>query len=131
MRKPLGYVGSPFGSPEKKRGRAGGFALNVHATDEVEKKEEHPAHEEEKKELIEPKTRAPGGVWVAASDIPYSFQNFIVYHNVSKMSHVTNFADKWSDATQPYIPNEKDVILKLELDEEALKAQMAEYNAQH
>ena len=131
LRRPLGYQGSPNASPEKKRGRTGGFSLSVHATNEGEKKEE-PAHEEEKKELIEPKTRAPGGVWVAASDIPFSFQNFIVYHNVSKMAHVTNFADKWTDATQPYIPNEKDVIIKLELDEEAMKTQMAEYsNLQH
>jgi hypothetical protein len=51
-----------------------------------------------------------------------------VYHNVSKFAHVTNFADRWSDATQPYIPNEKDVIIKLELDEEAYKTHMAEYN---
>ena len=86
-------------------------------------------NEEEKKELVEPKTRAPGGVWVAASDIPFSFQNFIIYHNVSKMAHMTNFADKWADASQPYIPNEKDVIIKLELDEEAVKAHLAEFNA--
>ena len=45
------------------------------------------------------------------------------------MTHVTTFADKWTDASQPYIPNEKDVIIKLELDEEAVKAHMAEFNA--
>ena len=128
IRRPLGYVGSPNGSPEKRRGRTGGFSLNIHATNEEEKKVE-AAPEEEKKELAEPKTRAPGGVWVAASDIPHSFQNFIIYHNVSKMTHVSNFADKWTDPSQPYIPNEKDVILKLELDEEAVKAHMAEYAA--
>jgi hypothetical protein len=130
LRRPYGYVGSPLASPDKKRGRTGGFSLSIHATDQAEKKEEHHQAEEEKKELVEPKTRAPGGVWVSASDIPYSFQNFIVYHNVSKFSHVTNFADRWADASQPYIPNEKDVIIKLELDEEALKTHMAEYNAQ-
>jgi hypothetical protein len=37
------------------------------------------------------------------------------------MPHVQNFADRWTDASQPYIPNEKDVVFKLELDEEALK----------
>ena len=131
LRRPVGYVGSPLASPEKKRGRTGGFSLNIHATNEADKKEEQqpPVNEEEKKELVEPKTRAPGGVWVAASDIPFSFQNFIIYHNVSKMAHVTNFADKWTDASQPYIPNEKDVIIKLELDEEAVKAHLAEFNA--
>jgi len=128
LRRPLGYVGSPNASPEKRKGRTGGFSLAVHATDEVAEKKEEQPNEEEKKELVEPKTRAPGGVWVSASDIPFSFQNFIVYHNVSKMAHVTNFADKWTDATQPYISNEKDVIIKLELDEEALKTHMAEYN---
>jgi hypothetical protein len=45
------------------------------------------------------------------------------------MAHVANFADKWTDASQPYIPNEKDVIIKLELDEEAVKTHMAEFNA--
>ncbi len=127
MRNPVGYAGSPFASPEKKRGRQGGFALSVHATDEAHKEQQH---EEEKKDLVEPKTRAPGGVWVQASDIPHSFQNFIVYHNVSKMTHVQNFADKWMDASQPYIVNEKDVIVKLELDEEALKQHMTEYQNQ-
>jgi hypothetical protein len=126
MRKPAGYVGSPHASPSKHR--KGGFSLNVHATDEPVK-EEPVVQEEEKKDLIEPKTRAPGGVWVASSDIPYSFQNLIVYHNVTKMTHVQNFTDKWVDATQPYISNEKDVIIKLELDEDALKTHMTEYQA--
>ena len=123
LRRPVGYVGSPLASPKKKRGRTGGFSLNIHATNE-EKKEEYqpPVNEEEKKELVEPKTRAPSFVWVAASDIPFSFQNFIIYHIVSKMAHVTDFADKWTDASQPYITNEKDVVIKLELDEEAVKA---------
>lgn len=87
-------------------------------------------HEEEKKELVEPKTRAPGGVWVQASDIPHSFTSFIVYHNTTKMPHVLNHADKWTDATQPYICNEKDVVIRLELDEEALKAHLAEHHAE-
>jgi hypothetical protein len=43
------------------------------------------------------------------------------------MAHVQNFADKWIDAAQPYVSNEKDVIIKLELDEEALKNNLAEY----
>jgi len=43
------------------------------------------------------------------------------------MSHVQNFVDRWTDASQPYISNEKDVVIKLELDEEALKQHMTEY----
>ena len=42
---------------------------------------------------------------------------------------MTNFVDRWTDAAQPFICNEKDVIIKLELDEEALKNHMAEYQA--
>lgn len=91
-------------------------------------KSEEPPAEEEKKDL-EPKSRAPGGVWVSASDFPHSFQSFIVYHNVTKMSHSLTHSDKWVDAAQPFIVNEKDVIIRLELDEEALKTQIGEYNA--
>ena len=85
---------SPFASPDKKKGRAGRFALNVQAaygdSEQVLKEEQAQHSEEEKKEGgLEPKSRAPGGVWVRASDIPHSFQNFIVYHNLSKMSHST------------------------------------------
>jgi len=80
MRKPYGASNSsPFASPEKKRGRKGNFSLNIHATD---------ANSPEKKEFIEPQVRCSGGVWVATSDLPYSFQNFIVYHNITKMNHV-------------------------------------------
>lgn len=43
------------------------------------------------------------------------------------MNHVQNFADRWVDASQPYIANEKDVVIKFELDEEALKQHMTEY----
>ena len=79
--------------------------------------------------MIEPKTRSSGGVWVHSTDIPHSFQNFIVYHNITKFNHSTNFADRWTDAAQPFILNEKDMIIKLELDEEALKNHMSEYQA--
>ncbi len=130
MRKPYGASNSsPFASPEKKRGRKGNFSLNIHATDanSPEKKPEEPPKEEEKKEFIEPQVRCSGGVWVATSDLPYSFQNFIVYHNITKMNHVQNFTDRWVDASQPYISNEKDVVIKLELDDEALKNHMAEF----
>jgi hypothetical protein len=66
---------------------------------------------------------------VATSDFPHSFTNFIVYHNATKMAHVANHVDKWTDAATPYICNEKDVVIRLELDEEALKSHTAEYQA--
>lgn len=31
------------------------------------------------------------------------------------------YDDVWTDGTQPFIPNEKDVYVKLELDEEAFR----------
>lgn len=91
-----------------------------------------PVHkEEDKKDLIEPKTRAAGGVWLSASDFPFCFQHIIIYHNVTKFSNVQFYEDKWVDASQPYICNEKDIYLKLELDEEALKQQNAQANQQY
>lgn len=120
--------GSPFASPNKhSKKKRGAFSLNVTAMNDAQP----DAQEEEKKEmpvLIEPKTRASGGVWVQASDIPSSFQSFIVYHNISKMTNQQNVSDKWTDASQPYIVNEKDIVIKLELDEELLKQQVNEYN---
>ena len=135
LRRPHGLAAnsSPFASPEKRRGRKANFSLNIHATDEAspDKKAaaEEQQNEEEKKQLVEPQSRSTGGVWIATSDIPHSFQNFIVYHNVAKMNHVQSFTDRWVDAAQPYIANEKDVVIKLELDEETLKQHQAEYQA--
>lgn len=74
--------------------------------------------------MVEPKTRAAGGVWLSASDFPHSFQHLIVYHNINKYTHVQSYQDKWSDVHVPYVSNEKEIIIKLELDEEALKQQM-------
>ena len=43
----------------------------------------------------------------------------IVYHNMNRFQHTEVYNDVWTDASQPFISNEKDVYLKLELDEEA------------
>ena len=45
----------------------------------------------------------------------------IVYHNFNKYTYHETYNDKWVDASLPYISNEKEVILKLEIDEEAAK----------
>lgn len=89
--------------------------------------QEEEKKEEEKKPLIEAKTRAAGGVWIASGDFPHSFQHLIVYHNINKFSHVQKYEDKWLDVQQPYISNEKDIVIKIELDEEALKQQQANH----
>ena len=88
--------------------------------------------EEEKKELVEPKTRAAGGVWLLASDFPHSFQHLIVYHNLGKFAHVASHQDRWSaePSLQPYLVNERDVLLRLELDAEALHRLQREHRGE-
>jgi len=75
--------------------------------------------EESKKEEIVPKARAAGGVWLHSTDFPHSFTNIIVYHNMSKYNNRILHTDVWSNVEEPYTADEKDVYLKLELDEEA------------
>ena len=43
----------------------------------------------------------------------------IVYHNMNRFQHTEIYSDVWTDAAQPFLSNEKDVYLKLELDDEA------------
>ena len=70
---------------------------------------------EEKK----PRQRAMGGVWIDSSDFPHAFQHVIVFHNMNRFENVETYEDAWLDGSQPFINNEKDIYLKLELDEEA------------
>jgi hypothetical protein len=42
---------------------------------------------------------------------------------MNKFTHVQNYSDRWIEASQPYIANEKEVLIKLELDIEALRQQ--------
>ena len=76
-------------------------------------------HEEEMKEEVQPKARALGGVWLHSTDFPHSFTNIIVYHNMSKYSNRVLHTDVWNNVEEPYTADEKDIYLKLELDEEA------------
>lgn len=68
-----------------------------------------------------PKTRAAGGIWLTQSDFPHAFQNIIIYHNIKKYTHTEIHQDIWENAAEPYISNEKEVYIKLELDEEAIE----------
>ena len=76
---------------------------------------------EAKNELKQPRKRAPGGVWIESKDFPYAFEHVIVYHNMNRFQHKEIYNDVWTDAAVPFISNEKDVYLKLELDEEAFE----------
>jgi len=77
--------------------------------------------EEQKKEEIKPRTRAPGGVWLHSSDFPHCFNKLIVYHNPNKYTHSELHSDLWLDGSTPYASNESDVYLKFEIDDEAVK----------
>lgn len=77
--------------------------------------------QEEKNELKQPRKRAPGGVWIESKDFPHAFEHVIVYHNMNRFQHKEIYNDVWTDASAPFLSNEKDVYLKLELDEEAFE----------
>jgi len=51
---------------------------------QVEANEEN---KEEKVPMVEPKTRAAGGVWLQASDFPHSFQYILLFHNLNKVGY--------------------------------------------
>lgn len=70
---------------------------------------------------LEPRARAPGGVWLTQSDFPHAFQNVIVYHNPTKYSHTEVHQDIWENREEPYISNQSEVYIKLELDPEAVQ----------
>jgi len=55
------------------------------------------------------------------SDFPHAFQNIIVYHNVKKYQHNEIYHDIWETTDEPYISNESEVYIKLELDTEAIE----------
>lgn len=82
------------------------------------KKLENKEEEEEKQEgaVIEPKTRAPGGLWVEASDIPHCFQYLIVFHNPKAFSNKICHKDLWGNSNESFIPNEEKfyIIIKPE-----------------
>lgn len=71
-------------------------------------------------EVLLPKTRGAGGIWLAQDDFPCAFQHIIVYHNVNKYSHCELHQDIWENAAEPYLANEKEIYVKLELDQEAV-----------
>lgn len=72
-----------------------------------------------------PKSRAPGGIWLAQSDFPHAFQTVIVYHNIKKYTHNELHQDIWEQTAEsalpPYISNQNEVYIKLEMDAEAVQ----------
>jgi len=81
--------------------------------------DEVKSQEDQKVEELKPRQRAMGGVWIDSSDFPHAFQHVIVYHNLNRFENREVYDDVWADGSQPFLPNEKDIYLKLELDDEA------------
>ena len=70
---------------------------------------------------LQPKARAPGGIWLAQADFPHAFQTVIVYHNPKKYTHMALHQDIWENGEEPYISNQNEVYIKLEIDPEAVQ----------
>jgi heat shock protein HspQ len=45
----------------------------------------------------------------------------IIYHNIKKYTHQEVYHDIWENTEEPYISNESEVYIKLELDAEAVE----------
>jgi len=67
---------------------------------------------------IKPRQRAFGGVWLNTSDFPFSFQHIIVYHNLKTFAHCEYYNELWTNASQQFTNNEKDIYIKFELNQE-------------
>jgi hypothetical protein len=107
-------------SPKKRNNSKGKFSLNIHGTIE-EEPNTHNTIDSNTYNERKPKPRAQGGVWIQASDFPHAFQNIIIYHNLSCYKHTEIYQDAWSDINQPFFANEKDVFIKMTVDEELFK----------
>jgi hypothetical protein len=88
-----------------------------------EDKQEESEGEQEKQIIYEPKTRAPGGIWLQAADFPFCFQYFIIFHNNEKLANKKRHRDVWTDPSIPYKANEDGLYVRLrEPTEEEKKA---------
>ena len=68
-----------------------------------------------------PKPRAAGGIWLAQSDFSHAFQNIIIYHNIKKYTFNETIQDIWENPAEPFIGNEREIYIKLELDDGAVE----------
>jgi hypothetical protein len=95
--------------------------------EDVDQVEEQAAEEEERKAL-EPKTRAPGGLWMEASDFPFCFQHLIIYYNPRGYTNKLLFKDHWDNTNDSYVSNENELYLlsKQEPDQEEGKEEEKE-----
>ena len=82
-------------SPGKKAAAdAGKFKIDLaearEDNDDQRQDEAEPAEDKSAKaasQVLLPKTRGAGGIWLTQEDFPAAFQHIIVYHNAKKYSH--------------------------------------------
>jgi hypothetical protein len=118
-------------SPGKRgAGEAGSFKIDVNeakrglaATQQQDAAEPRASAGggEASSEVLLPRVRAPGGIWLAQTDFPHAFQHVIVYRNPKKYSHLEVHQDIWENGAEPYVSNLSEVYIKLELDPEAIE----------
>ena len=100
---------------------------------ENEKQEDEGEGQEKEKPMIyEPRTRAPGGIWLQAGDFPFCFQYFIVFHNEEKIKNKLIHKDLWTDPQNTYKVNEDDIYIRVRdpTDEEIQEQQEQEEPAE-
>ena len=66
---------------------------------------------------VQPRSRAPGGVWLQTSDFDHAFTDLIVFHNLNKFEHTETYSDCWSDPKVPFIKKKQGIYLKLTTNE--------------
>ena len=90
--------------------------------DKVEENKEEDEEKVEEKKPFEPRTRAPGGIWLQAGDFPFCFQYFIIFHNENKIKNKSIHRDIWTVPSTPYKVNEENIYIRIrDLNEEELK----------
>ena len=80
---------------------------------EVPSKTEETKLEGDKPKVLDPKTRAAGGLWLQAADFPFCFQYFIIFHNDQKIKNRKVFKDLWTDSKKSYKSNEKEIYIRI------------------
>jgi hypothetical protein len=123
-------------SPKKKQNTQSKFNLNLHQTQNADQLQQQPHDQSQTvpnssidfndKPELKPRQRALGGVWISSSDFPHAFTNLIIYHNLSSFKKTETVHDIWQDQSQPFVSNEKDIYVKLTVDDELFNAWKAD-----
>jgi hypothetical protein len=133
----------PSRSMNPKGGKGKAFTLEVTPIKEEdntgqveeEKKDQPEGEGEEVKkepEVIEPRTRASGGLWLQAADFPHCFQYFIVYYNYEKFATRVIHKNLWTNPNNTFQPNENEVFIRVRdpTEEEIEEEKEAQENAE-